>query len=209
MATPAPNGNGIHASVEQTEDTRPVMTVEQEEQLLKGLTRKRPERKKVLIRLCCYCAEMMVVVLIAAQIPDPLWATLLSVVIAFILTKVINVGLNKLFKEKGPKSDEAGRDTRQELIQKVTANWNVMPEFFKDQVVSFLYKGESVKLFFEIRKKRSYQNLVVNLLQARKAFREKDYATARRLVDEISKKADMLKHLEIVTEAQQLRAALP
>jgi hypothetical protein len=191
------------------EDSCPVLTVEQEEQMLERLTRKRPDRKKVLFRLGLYCVEMVVVVLIAAQIPDLIVATLVAVLLAFLLTKLIEYALKNFSKEKGPKSDEAGRDTRQELVKKVAANWDMMPEFFKDQLVSFLYKGESVKLFLAIRKKRTYQKLVIALLQARKAYRDKNYDTSRSLLEEISCKANETEHADILTEVRLLREALP
>jgi hypothetical protein len=116
----------------------------------------------------------------------------------------------KYFPEEAKeKLSEVHKETRVEIGESVVKSWDYLPDFLKDEVMMVVMSARKLKLYKETNKKKAFKTLVLALLEARQAFREKNYERVEKLTKKIIKKADVREHETIVEEANMLLSAIP
>lgn len=187
--------------------------IKQEDNLRKML--KDPQkRKKALLKLALFTTEIIVISLITARIPSPIWAMIVAIIMGFILTKVIDLIMKKYAKQLMPeetatKVGEVHIETRKDIAESVIQSWDCLPDILKDEVLSIVLLPNTFKRYKEQREKEAYKTLLLSLLESRNAYRKKDYAKAQNLANKIIKKADQKKHELILYEANRILTAIP
>lgn len=210
---PQANQPNCPPEVEQREQ----QSAELEQQLQKQIKSKQEVRKTVIKKVIMYFIETLIIIWITSQIDSPIWAIVIGIIGAMILTKTFEY-LTKRFetwyqRKKGknltaadcqmPTSGrEVRRDYGRDFGNSIASKWSMLPDAFKDNLVGLVFKGESVKLFFELRKMQAYKQTISDFLAAKQALREYKYNTAKKLFEEVLQKAQKMKIIELIDETK-------
>ena len=172
---------------------------------------KKVNQKQVVLKLGIYIAEAIILILITSQISNMFVAIIVSLLGSIIMTFTIDLIIKK-FKKKNDLGDtgEIKRDYKRHFISLIISQFSVIPPIIKNNIVSICYKGKTTKISADVIKMRTYKKLIEEFLQARKDFRDFEYASSAKILKRIIRKAKHNKGLlELQKEASILFDAIP
>lgn len=189
------------------------LTQIKQENALRAMLKDPHKRKKALVKLLLFTAEIILISAITARIPSQIWAMIVAIILGFILTKVIDILMKKYAKKLMPeeassKVGEVHAETRNDIAESVISSWDCLPDVLKDQVLSLVLLPKTFKRYKEQREKEAYKTLLLALLESRNAFRTKQYEKAKKIAEKIVKKADQKKYELILFEANRILVAV-
>ena len=165
------------------------------------------DRKRLLMKLALYLGETVLIVLITSKISHPIWAMLVGVILGFVLTVLIE----KILRKRSIKENmgEARLDNQRMLIQAILSNLSCIPEPLQDNIASLIYKGETAKLYLQVRKMKKLRELMTNFLNARKKFRDEKYLESKNELEKVISIAEKYELTELNEEANYLLKNIP
>ncbi len=172
---------------------------------------KKVNQKQVVLKLGIYIIEAIILILITSQISNIFVAILVSLVGSIIMTFTIDLIIKKI-KNRNDLGDtgEIKRDYKRHFISLIVSQFSVMPPIIRNNIVTICYKGKTTKVSADVLKMRSFKKLTEDFLQARKDFRDFEYANAVNLLKRIIRKSKHHKELlELQEEANLLLDVIP
>jgi hypothetical protein len=160
----------------------------------------RKKKRLVFIKLICYIVEIGILMIIAGQIPNPIWAAVIGIVGGILMTKLTDFVLKKIGVDEG--AGEAADESGKQLVNSITGQFDILPDFLKDKIASIAYSGKEYKEEHKLKSGRKVHNTIILFIKARQQLRQKNVEEAKKLFQEVALNADLLKLDDLKREAQ-------
>ena len=104
---------------------------------------------------------------------------------------------------------QAATDATKALVSSILAQFTYLPAIVQDNLASVVQSGKEYTENMQLNKLKAYYQFFLNYLDARHAYRVKDYPTAVKLLKKIMRKMDSKKYAELYEDCTHLLAQIP